>query len=255
MKKVMCIILGLLIFNLLTPKILAYSLPEDSFKISYNDLSLENDENLNLAEIAKTNQYLQKIGEEIISSFKGNSKTIGREKLLNSSAPTILQVSHYFQNGQSWSSNYMLPLKQTIGNSGCALTSFTMVENYLNNSNKNPGKINEELSGHTCPMDWEYAGNYYNLKIHSKTIRQGDNPLDMTSVNNLVVGSLSLGLPVILGMYNSSTTHFVTARGYWLNNNSLIIMINDPNVNKNYTTLEQYLNAGYKVRTYIVYKK
>lgn len=60
-----------------------------------------------------------------------------------------LEVPHYYQNQQSWSNNTMQTCGSTIGKAGCALTSFTMVANYLG-SNDNPGQVNTKLgvNGH-----------------------------------------------------------------------------------------------------------
>ncbi len=204
----------------------------------YERDSLVNDDGLDEKNFAEENARLEKKGREIILSIKQKSDS---SKLR--SAPTILDVPKYFQNGESWSNDAMQHCGKTIGHSGCALTSFTMLENYIKDDDLNPGEVNRKLGKLACPLAFRQAGKKFGLSV-----RAHEFPHNISQVNNFVVGTIDSDLPAIIGLKKGDHTHFVTARGYWVNGDT-ILMINDPNRYNDYSSINPYLNNGFHVFT------
>lgn len=180
-----------------------------------------------------------------------------------------LNFTHFLQGTSPWGPVKLLKGTTTISLSGCALTSATMAMNYLGYAD-NPLIFNNKLlpfqPDNQASMYWSNVSLAYpGVKIlFSSFITDVSNYY--TSVDGIyttVRGQIRQNRPVILGMINGDDkTHFVIARrileteynpevGSIAKKN---IFIYDPGVN-NYTSLEQYFNAGYKVRTLLSYSK
>lgn len=133
---------------------------------------------------------------------------------------------------------------KTIGNSGCCLTSFAMIETYFGGGD-DPGKVNTKMGNSACPFVYATAAQKYNLKIaNSKYGEVSDN-----DAIDFIVGAIDSGNPVLVGMQkdNSSSTHFVAAYGY----DGSTIYIHDPASGRDYETLGEYLENYYVNRLYV----
>ncbi len=157
----------------------------------------------------------------------------------------LTEVPHYFQDGRSWSNDIMQTEGLTIGSAGCCLTSFTMINEYLGSSD-NPGEVNSTLGNSACPFVYQDAADKYGLRISN--IKYGTVTNDYAI--NFCIGAVTGEYPVLVGMIKSSGgTHFVAAYGY----NGSTVYIHDPASSRNYTTLQEYLDAGYSVHRLCVY--
>lgn len=131
---------------------------------------------------------------------------------------------------------------RTIASIGCALTSFTMVHQYFGGTGT-PATVNTTMGTWACPFAWDIAANRHGITLVGGMQRPGNN-----GILALVIGAITMGRPVVIGMTHPTTTHFVVAHGF----NGSTIFIQDP-ASGNRTTLTQYLSAGYTVTSALVY--
>lgn len=140
----------------------------------------------------------------------------------------------------------------TIGQAGCALTSFTMIANYYG-SNDNPGEVNQTLDKNACPISWSVAGNKYGLTYEGST-----SVSSRIIAETIVLGALRSGTPCILYFENGSEPHFVVARGY-LRYKDLdgsiheIFFIHDPSIYIDYGCIDDYYANGWVMKSIRVY--
>lgn len=168
----------------------------------------------------------------------------GRQAMLRRTGVS-LDVTHYYQSGQTWSDDVMQTCNKTIGKSGCCLTSFAMIQRYLGGT-CNPGEVNTILGDNACPFDYQPAAEAFGYTITNK--KRGTVTDDYAI--EFIIGSIDSGLPVLVGMVkdsNSNSTHFVTAYGY----DGTTIYIHDPASSRDYTELSQYLENYYVNRLYV----
>jgi len=164
-----------------------------------------------------------------------------------------LPVPLYRQDGQSWSNDPMLTEGYTIGESGCALTSFTMIANYYG-SNDHPGEVNQTLDKKACPINWIVAGDKYGLTYGGST------PVsNRTTAETIVLGALRNRTPCILFFKKGSTPHFVVATGYvrYKELDGSIhekFYINDPSTNINYDCISDFYAKGWVMINIRVYE-
>jgi len=175
-----------------------------------------------------------------------------------------LYFTYHSQLNLSWAKILLLKGSVTIGHSGCALTSTTMAMNYLGYSD-NPLQFNNKMNVYQPPGDanmyWDNVPKAY--PGVSKPYSEGVTYSTISdALYEKVRGQIRLNRPVIIGMVGPSTTHFVIARGILETeyNSELgfiakkYIHIHDPGV-KNYTSLEQYTNDGYVIKSLKSYNK
>ena len=168
-----------------------------------------------------------------------------------------LQVPHYYQNQQPWSNHIMQTCGLTIGSAGCALTSFTMVANYLG-SNDNPGQANTKLGNDACPFAWFSAATKFGITYDTD---YNADPIPESGGKTWILGELRKGNPVIVG-YKKSTgdLHYVVCWGYTciMSQGHLYeyYAIHDPTYgSKEQHSLDGYLSQGYYLRNLRVYRK
>jgi hypothetical protein len=168
-----------------------------------------------------------------------------------------LQVPHYYQNEQSWSNHIMQTCGLTIGSAGCALTSFTMVANYLG-SNDNPGQANTKLGDYACDFHWYAPESIYGFTYGPEF---NANPIPESGGKAWILGELRKGNPVIVG-YRKPTggLHYVVCWAYTciMSQGHLYeyYAIHDPTYGSNEQySLDGYLDQGYYLRNLRVYRK
>lgn len=167
-----------------------------------------------------------------------------------------LKFTHYYQNRQSWSNDIMRTCGSTIGNAGCALTSFTMVTDYYGYSD-NPGQVNALLGNLACPIYWTQSGAKYGLTLVGN-VGEG---YSESYVKTYIRGALRLDRPVIVGFKKGSSTHFVVARAYLKETidpyegttGREYFYIYDPSYGRDYLFVDDYLNEGWVVHSLKVY--
>lgn len=150
------------------------------------------------------------------------------------------------QGDPAWRDCIMQSLGLTIWDSGCCLTSFTMVQQYYGGTDT-PDEVNECLGDAACPFYWEVAKRKYNYEMTklAETVSYED-------TLNYVMAAVSEQHPVIIGMDHSSKgQHFVVAYGYAYDN----IIIMDPAESRNYLYLGDYMNEGYYINRVVIYTK
>lgn len=147
------------------------------------------------------------------------------------------------QSNSAWGNVVMQTCGQTIGKSGCCLTSFTMIQRYYGGTD-NPAQVNAKLGNAACPFVYGTAaskyGYTYNLASSSS----------VANFKSYIKGAIASGNPVLIGMEYAGGTHFVAAYGY----NGDEIIISDP-ASVNYQYLSDYLNKGYTVYRLCTYFK
>lgn len=138
-----------------------------------------------------------------------------------------------------------------INDSGCTLTSFTMVSNYANGTNYNPGQVNSTLGNYACPFNWSGADSTYEL-THS-LIARNLSGLSRNNVEDWLVAQIINDNPVIVGLKLSTKTyHYVVVYGYYYDGSTIYIYLKNPTYN-GITTLNSYYNAGAVVTRLDIY--
>lgn len=164
----------------------------------------------------------------------------------NTRAFRQLSLTHYYQDGQTWSNDIMLSAGLPISNNGCCLVSFAMIADYYG-SGDDPGEVNTTLGSSACPFSYVDAASKYNLEI----VNYERGSVSTADAAAFIIGSIVEGRPVLVGMVKSNgDTHFVTAYGYRgsiTTGATSTIYIYDPCAAWNYTTLAACVNAGYSV--------
>ena len=181
------------------------------------------------------------------------TSAVGTDSVTASSAVS-LSVVHYYQNGQTWSSDYCggLSSNPTIATAGCAITSFAMVERYYGGSD-DPGEVNSCLGTNAYPMSWTTAAVKYGLSSPTVNTYSDETLNQAQAYSDACENIRTYSKPVIIGMKPKSGTgdsHFVVAKGVAPEN--AYIYINDPDSGKNYSVLSQYTSTYY-VYEIIVY--
>ncbi len=169
-------------------------------------------------------------------------------------AITITMPVHYRQSDSRWASDIMLSCGDTIGQSGCAITSFAMIVNFYG-STDDPGDVNTRLGNNACPIQYSTAGSLYGLT--TQTLCYNDSTISKDSAINLMKPHIFQNRPILVGMKKGSSTHFVVATGYVdmqeLGTSDPYIPILDPSTYYNKTSLNQYYADGWAVHRLYVY--
>lgn len=182
---------------------------------------------------------LRERGQEILSAQKARGSV--------TSTVTLSGISWLGQADSRWSSITMQTAGLTIGSSGCTLTSFTMVRNFLSGTSDTPATVNSVMGNYACPFYWNQAASYYGYSV----IFANSNDSGISGADEVIIGIIdSYELPSIIGLKNSSgNTHFVVAYGY---DTTGEIIIRDP-ASSSVSLLSYYLNNGYYVHRIYTY--
>lgn len=141
-----------------------------------------------------------------------------------------LNVIYFNMNDSGWADDVMQSCNEKIGDSGCALTAFAMIVNYLTGEG-NPGTVNTKLGVYACGFNYTEAARIYGFTILAGSVGSNDNKeLSYAETAEYAVKCITDGYPLLIGMKDSSKgTHFVVATGFKKNSdNSYTISINDP---------------------------
>ncbi len=174
-----------------------------------------------------------------------NAASLAKGKmLLRSKGRGQISIKRWQQSGQSYSNDLMQVQNVDIGTYGCMLTSFTMVADYLRNLDYDPGRVNKIITTAACPFQSVVAGQRCSLSVDVNEFKN----VSVADTAAYVADGISQGLPVIIGMENSYTTHFVVAYAY----SGELVYIKDP-ASDNKATLQDYTNNGYWVNRILRY--
>lgn len=173
-----------------------------------------------------------------------------------------LVFTRYLQGDSRWSSHKLLKGPYTIGTHGCALTSTAMVLDFFGYSD-NPLEVNNKLLPYQPANDGNMYWGNVPLAYPAVSLVKATNVSYYTvdDAYSDVRGQIRLDRPVIIGLKKGSSTHFVVARRIMETEHNpetgsldkRFIYIHDP-ASRNYTELEQYINAGYHVYRIVAYK-
>lgn len=143
--------------------------------------------------------YLMNSGETCYVSVREYGNTYGTSYTLKAS--NTLNVSHLYQGDSRWGSQLMqgnTKLKETIANSGCAITSCAVAINYLQNRSITPATLNSSTYlSESNEANWSKIGSAYGLSYSAPSTSEA-------------VTYLKRGYPVIVHKGN----HFSVAVGY-----------------------------------------
>ncbi len=141
--------------------------------------------------------------------------------------------------------------KETIGSAGCGISCIAMFTSFVKFSNYTPLEINDMLGSTANRIKWKkLQGNDYGLNLGKFTPVK----LGRKFKHNIRKRIFKSQRPVFVKMSyrkdgrENGGKHYVLATGYKWNGNDVTILINDSNYYARYTTLQQYLDKGYKIR-------
>ncbi|MCM1105266.1 MAG: C39 family peptidase [Clostridium sp.] len=182
---------------------------------------------------AVENQRLIELGSSVSSDLRASSQK-------------VLSIPRLAQGDSAWGSVKMKVDDLTIASAGCYLTSFTMVQRYYGGT-LDPAGVNTVMGNYACPFYREIAASRFGYTITSYM----DSGLTESNILNYVKGAITENVPVIIAFNKpGGGNHFVVAKGY-MNN---VIVISDPGP-QNYTSLAQYFNDGYTLKSVVCFKK
>ena len=141
----------------------------------------------------------------------------------------------------------------TIYSSGCALTSFAMVLNYLKGTSYSPKQVNATLKPYmSCLMLWNTADDVYGLTLVLNEVNSSG--LSASYYNQEIYTQIMSGRPVIVGFIKANgVQHFVVVKGLNYSGSTYTFYINDPNSYNSYTTLNQWVSAGATITRIVAY--
>lgn len=220
---------------------------EVSFAYIPLDVGNDDGEDMELVEC------LAQHGQEVLDNWKYRSSTVSIIGIVR------LQQSdprwNDFEMGRYVDDNGNVKI-YTIGNSGCTLTCFTMVKNFLDKTSLTPVDVYNYLGAYiSFSFHWEEAarkcGYTIQLKLHK------DSGISNDTARLAVIGAIDeYSRPAIIGFSydgNLNNTHFVLGYGYTSDGD---IMIYDP-ASTNNTMLSQYVNetSGAYIHRIYIYNK
>lgn len=158
-----------------------------------------------------------------------------------------IPIKRWQQSGQSYSNDLMKVHNRPIGTDGCALTSFTMIADYLRGLDYDPGQVNNIVGDYACPFTYELAGKRYSLELD---VEVWTNQTVAQTAGYVADAISTHQRPVMIGMAKGDNdTHFVVAYAY----SGELVYIKDP-ASYDYPTLQDYTNQGYVVNRIFTYK-
>lgn len=190
-----------------------------------------------LQKFEEENKRLYELGQSVLSQRTGSGQIMA-----------LPNFPFYKQNDSQWSDVVMKSANLTIGRSGCCLTSFAMVQKYYGGSD-NPEQVNATMGDAACPFQYYRAAELYGYTISTLVM----NTTSYSDTVNYVVGALTEGHPVMIGMNTAdgSRPHFVVAYGHAYDK----IFIKDPigSADSGIVYLSSYTDNGYHVDNIVVY--
>lgn len=162
-------------------------------------------------------------------NFPNDDTTMENIKYANADSKK-LNVKYFNMNDSEWADEYMQPCNEKIGDSGCALTGFAMIVNFLTGEG-NPSTVNSKLGTNACDLDYTEAAKIYGFTILEGAVWPKDKKeLDYKETAEYAVECITKGYPLLIGMADPTRgKHFVVAIGYTKNEDgSYTIDINDP---------------------------
>lgn len=219
MKKLLATIM--IMSMLLTTGIVAFAQKDNDVSVQ-----LDVDEEITEADI-EYSDYLMQLGEAL---SKRRATTV------------LSNFKNLQQTDPNWKNEIMQTRGETIGNSGCCLTSFTMIQRYYGGTDS-PKEVNQKMGDYACLFYYDVAAARYGYTCYAASSTA------LSNYVNYIKGAIGSGQPVLVGMNNpSGGYHYVAAYGFDGNE----IIISDPS-SKKYQYLSQYTNLGYtmyKMHTY-----
>ncbi len=154
-----------------------------------------------------------------------------------------LYIDKYYQENYS---DVMKTCGLKISTDGCALTSVTMVSNFLKYKNRNPSQVNSILGNSACPLMWYQAA----TKLGMTVVEYRDKNITTSYLSSIIRTSIAASRPLIIGMkLSNGKSHYVVVTGY---TSSGTYNINDPS-KYGKTTLNQYISQNATIKQVIVY--
>ncbi len=139
----------------------------------------------------------------------------------------------------------------TIGKAGCALSSLAMFTSFVKFSSYTPDEVNNMLGDGAYKVPWtglQYDKYEFNLGKFTPV------KLGRKLKHNIRKRIFKSQRPVFvkmsyrIGNEENAGKHYVLATGYKWNGNDVTILIKDSDYYTRHTTLQQYLDDGYKIR-------
>lgn len=201
-------------------------------------------------EIESETVYTIENTDEINAMLAARGRSI-RARRIDERGFALTGIVRLLQKDERWKDVIMQSEGLTIGDAGCALTSFTMVSNWLSNTNLTPADVNTRMGNYACGFNWAKASEIfgYTLTVSNR------NDAGISDGADIILGAIDYyQKPVIVGMRTSGgAKHFVVAYGY---TGSGDIIISDPaNYNPARTLLSVYLNSGYYIYSVYMYSR
>lgn len=108
-----------------------------------------------------------------------------------------LDVVYFNMNDSQWADDIMQSCNEKIGDSGCALTAFAMIVNYLTGEG-NPGTVNTKLGKYACNLDYIQAAKIYGFTILAGSVGPGDDKkLNYDETAEYAVKCITDGYPLL----------------------------------------------------------
>lgn len=188
---------------------------------------------------------------ELIAMLTARGRAI-RMRRFDDRGFALTGIVRLLQSDPRWANVVMQSEGLPIGTHGCALTSFTIVSNWLSNRSQTPVDVNTILGNDACGMKWYNAASKFGYRV---ILYKEFSSSSLADAKDLVMGSIDYyQKPVIVGMATASgDSHYVVAYGY--NENMDIIICDPAEHSPTRTTLSQYTNLNYYITQVIMYSR
>lgn len=236
-----------LIICLFLISILSYSMTgfsQDTIK----KFQAKNIKELALKEEIQLEVYLGKNKEFDVEKYRKIGESLQMLYMQGAKISKYYYPDKYFQDGESWSDDEMETCEETIGDVGCALTSFSMLVS-LYGYNDDPGEVNNMMGDDACPFSWNQAEENYSLPA----CQYNSSVLSNSTATDTIAGILEEENVCIVGLKRYGSKHFVLARGYRMSLSGTDVKIYDPSSYNDFSYLEDYFDEGYSVCRLIYY--
>lgn len=190
-------------------------------------------------ELGKTTKILQ--NSYIVDGFSSTSTV--------SSNSYIWDIGFYKQSDSKWKDLPLTPFYNTgttIGTHGCAITSFGNILTAIKNTGYTPPTVSSKnITDSSGNFIYSVAAELWNVSY----VGSVHTTVSDSYAKQYILGTLSIGMPVMVGLTKNGSTHFVSAYGY----DGIKYFISDPSTYYGKDDLDDYLSSGWTVHRLKVY--
>ncbi|WP_418706439.1 C39 family peptidase [Anaerotruncus massiliensis (ex Liu et al. 2021)] len=226
--------------------ILILSLGIQTFAESYED---------GLDDVFVTEQMVARDRAEVQKMAEDGQAKINMYRLRRSPTQKQLSVPHLYQDDGAWANKDFPCGHDTYGNAGCAATSYAMVARRYGYSKETPVTFAEKYQEKNRVCICNQTADGAARVMGRGTPTTGGSIHEPEEIYNICVSAIDSGRPVVIRTNAFYGSHYVVAYGYYITTSgNITIYIRDPEGDYDASSLGQYFNNNYYVRSYAIFR-